>query len=697
MTAFLLMLAATVLKTVPVPADNGGELAPNAFEPFPAGTIEPQGWLRHQLDLQTEGLQGRLYETSEFLTDENGWLKPDTTSPKPEVQGWEEQAYWLRTFVKLAILTKNGRMLGVSRKWVDAIVAGSDSNGWFGPRSLRNHRRASNDGTICHDIWAHMVMTEALMTWHDFTGDRRIPQMLAAFARWCVNVPYDVFLKGDAKGGNWHYAVQRDRACDIVPSLFRLYGLTGDKVFLDFADKCFRHRNRGGRKTTYLDNHNVNFAERFAYETVFSRRSRLPAHRAFADYWFTSNALTWGGEFPRWGFASDECARVGCFDARYATETCTWGEFTRSFQLLGGLTGEPKWGDRAEDVVFNCYPVAFTPDWKKVHYLTAANQVSLDAATDHNHQKPPPRLAYSATLYRCCRHNAGLTLPLFAEKLTQRTANGDLVFFAYAPHAGKDGAAAWSLETWYPFRERMTLSLKDLGSRAVYLRVPGWAKGFAVCRNKTVVAKTSEAGVWLKVEGPWAKEDRLEIAMKAECVFTPHVRSGAVTVERGPLSYSLAIKETYREVPEPSFRPDKRGILASHFPEETDAATTAKMTEVLPGSPWNYALDIRRPLEYRDREWSDDCFFSETTPCAITAYGRKVPEWTAQDAQPAELQESPVRTNEPEERLTFIPMGAARCRLTVLPVYGEEGMLSYKWARVPEKTSRSNRPKIISQ
>ena len=48
-------------------------------------------------------------------------------------------------------------------------------------------------------------------------------------------------------------------------------------------------------------------------------------------------------------------------------------------------------------------------------------------------------------------------------------------------------------------------------------------------------------------------------------------------------------------------------------------------------------------------------------------------------------------------KMTFIPMGAARCRLTVLPVYGEEGMLSYKWTKVPEKTIRANRPKIISQ
>ena len=58
MTTMLIFAAAAVLRTIPAPADIGGELVPNAFEPFPAGTIEPQGWLKHQLDLQTEGLHG---------------------------------------------------------------------------------------------------------------------------------------------------------------------------------------------------------------------------------------------------------------------------------------------------------------------------------------------------------------------------------------------------------------------------------------------------------------------------------------------------------------------------------------------------------------------------------------------------------------------------------------------------------------
>ena len=46
---FSIVAAATLANVVPSPVDNGGELAPLAFEAFPAGTITPGGWLRYQL------------------------------------------------------------------------------------------------------------------------------------------------------------------------------------------------------------------------------------------------------------------------------------------------------------------------------------------------------------------------------------------------------------------------------------------------------------------------------------------------------------------------------------------------------------------------------------------------------------------------------------------------------------------------
>lgn len=667
-------------------SDTGGALAPLAMEALPLGSVKPEGWLKCQLDKMTEGLVGRLYETSEFLREDNAWLKGIGSV------GWEEQPYWLRSFIKLAVLTGNARCLDVSQKWVEGVLSTAETDGWFGPKRLKAY--TGKDGRVISDIWPHMVMAEALLSWYDFTGDRRIPNVLTAFARYCLKLDSGRFLTNDAKGGDWHFTVQGDRAMDWVPTLHRLYGITGDRVFLDLAERSYIRRRRVYR--TFLDNHTVNFAERFAYETYFVRQSRSDAHRKSAEYWYDLHMKGWGSEMPRGAFAADECARVGCRDPRYGTESCTWGEFVRSFSNLGRITGSAVYADRTEDVVFNHFPVAYTPDYRRVHYITAPNQVNLDAATDHNYFNRAPQVAYSDKLYRCCRHNAAQTLPLFAENLVQRTSGGDLVFWMYAPHSGSmkgEDGMRWTMDTRYPFRERVTLTLSGIGTHDVFLRIPRWAKGFSVKRG-AFDGRTGENGMFVRLKGPWKPVETVEITMGMETVFTRYPRTQAVSVDRGPLTYSLAIKELYGECVQPTFSYSADLVAQIKFPEDAGGVAT-KMTEVRPGSDWNYALDVSAMPEYRECAWTDNCFVATNAPCEMMVVGRRLKEWTLQDHQPAALQESPVYVTSLAEKLRFIPLGCARLRLSVLPVASDDPHAT-RWETVPETTRRTERPRIFS-
>ena len=185
--------------------------------------------------------------------------------------------------------------------------------------------------------------------------------------------------------------------------------------------------------------------------------------------------------------------------------------------------------------------------------------------------------------------------------------------------------------------------------------------------------------------------------MKAECSLSTHVRTHAVTVDRGPLSYSLELGERYRDVPAPTFETAADGTNVGVFPAEKEGVAGERMTEVLPVRDWNYALVRTKGLVFRERPWTDDCFVASNAVCEIVATGRKVPEWTLQDGEPAALQESPVATDAPEETIRFIPMGAARCRLTVLPVAAERGDVATRWQKVPEMTKRTDRPQLITQ
>ena len=54
---------------------------------LPIGAIEPQGWLRAQLELEADGFFGHLTELSRFLVKENNpWLSPEGEGEK----FWEE-------------------------------------------------------------------------------------------------------------------------------------------------------------------------------------------------------------------------------------------------------------------------------------------------------------------------------------------------------------------------------------------------------------------------------------------------------------------------------------------------------------------------------------------------------------------------------------------------------------------------------
>ena len=46
---------------------NRAPLTPSPLIKLPVGTIEPEGWVRRQLELQADGFHGHLTEISQFL------------------------------------------------------------------------------------------------------------------------------------------------------------------------------------------------------------------------------------------------------------------------------------------------------------------------------------------------------------------------------------------------------------------------------------------------------------------------------------------------------------------------------------------------------------------------------------------------------------------------------------------------------
>jgi len=98
--------------------------------------------------------------------------------------------------------------------------------------------------------------------------------------------------------------------------------------------------------------------------------------------------------------------------------------------------------------------------------------------------------------------------------------------------------------------------------------------------------------------------------------------------------------------------------------------------EISPATPWNYALVVNpdRPKKFfrvKKLAWPADNypFTPESAPLEIQAKGRLVPQWTLdRHGLCSVLQPSPVFTDQPQTKITLIPMGAARLRISAFPL-----------------------------
>ena len=643
---------------------NKSPLLTEPLVKLPLGAIRPKGWLRHQLDLMVDGMTGRLAELSAFLDPENGWFGGGNP-------GWEEQPYWLRGFHDLAVLTGDEHLLAEARRWIEAVIQSQDEEGYLG---ARYHRRVvgANGQAIC-DLWPHMVMLDAIISHYEHTADPRVLPMMTRFFQFCRDLPEETFIPKRCKAsphspdfGDWKPFIQYDRAGDMLPHIYWLYNHTGQAWLLDLATRFYQHTKPP--EGEWLDRHVVHFTQRFRYPGNYYVQSGADWHLQAAEYWYDQHLSTWGQQ-PRGAFGADECIRPGRVDPRQAIETCAMVEFAKSFYLLGRIAGDCVYADRCEDVMLNHFPAAQTPDLKALHYLTASNQPQLDASGNHEYHNKGRQICYSPHIYRCCQHNVAMGWPWYAQNLWQATADNGLAAWLYAAcdvtarvgdvHCCNGGILVTiRSQTDYPFDGQVSMEVESPGpvDFPLYLRVPRWCQGFRVAVNGQSLDVEALPGTYVRVERTWAAGDTVIIDMPMEIALTRWPRTGSVTVDRGPLSFSLRIAERWQ-----------RCGGTDEWPE----------WEVFPASPWNYGLivDRDRPEWSLDvvlkREVADQPWTVEAAPIEIKARGKRIPGWELENETVAELRTSPIRSDQPEEEITLVPLGCARLRMACLPVIGD--------------------------
>ena len=651
-----------VVKKIPASERSGlyisnrAPLLPSPLVKLPIGSIVPSGLIRNMLELEAGGMTGHLAEISKWCNFEgNAWSDPTGMGHS----GWEELPYWLKGYGDLGYVLRDQAIIRESKKWIDQILKGQEASGWFGPKGLKESLKGKPD------LWPNMIVLNILQSYYEYSADPRVLPFMANYFRWELECPDTLFLTGF-----W----PRMRAGDNIESVYWLYNRTGEPWLLDVAKKLHEHTAdwTNGIPTW----HGVNIAQGFREPGVYYMQAKEGSflHAAERNY---DTVMALYGQVPGGMFAADENARAGFGDPRQGAETCTMVEFMHSFEMLTAISGDPLWADRCEEVAYNSFPSALTPDMKALHYITSPNAVLLDKENKApGLQNDGTLLSYSPyAVYRCCQHNVAHGWPYYAENLWLATSDSGLCASLYGSNSveakvGSGTNIRIEEQTDYPFSGlvKMNMKMKEPARFKLYLRIPRWSQGVTVKINNKPVKVQAEPLSYIVIDRVWKSEDQIALDLPMQISVRRWTEnSNAASVDYGPLTFSLKIGEQWNRY---------GGTEA--WPEQ----------EVRPATSWNYGLmfdekNVSKAFKIVRKKgaMARQPFTPENAPIELEVKARKIPAWTSDSTGLVQkLQPSPVASSEPVETVKLIPMGCARLRVSAFPVIGS-GPSAHMWVK----------------
>lgn len=679
---------------------NRAPLQPSALIKLPVGAIKPEGWLLEYLNRQKNGLTGNLGRISAWLQKEdNAWLSAEGKGS----WGWEEVPYWLKGYANIGYILDDKEMIEEAKLWIEATFASQRPDGFFGPSFAwesyvdeeNRTRERFVEETKVRDYWPNMIMLYCLQSYYEYSGDERVIDMMTKYFKFQLEVPDEVFL---SETKYW----QRIRGGDNLHSVLWLYNRTGEEWLLDLANKVHNNTapwaSRGhGRDAIgsrqeikegmewpnwygdLIDWHNVNVAQAFRepaqYYLVSGNQDDLQATYDNFDI-----IRKYFGQVPGGMFGSDENSRPGYDDPRQGIETCGMVEQMNSDEHLLRITGDIFWADQAEDVAFNSYPAATTPDFKGLRYITSPNMVLNDGENHHpGIDNKGPFLMMNPFSSRCCQHNHAQGWPYYAENLWMASPDNGLAAVIYSASTVKVKVGSGEeveivTKSNYPFEDDLEFTIKTGGSTfPLYLRIPGWSSSASLKINGESVDTRLEAGKYVRINRQWVDGDQVILTLPKELKMrTWKDNHNSVSIDYGPLTFSLKIGENYVKMAS-----DETAIGDSKWQKGVDKEAWPSFG-IEPTTPWNYGLvledNVNQSFEVVTKSWPADNFpfTPESSPIELKGRAKVIPQWKIDEyGLTGELQNSPVRSDENVEEVSLIPMGAARLRISAFPVIGE--------------------------
>ncbi len=627
------------------PIKNRAPLAKNAFYLLPLGAVRPTGWLLDQMKIQANGLSGHLDETWADVGSNSAWLGGTG-------EAWERGPYFLDGLIPLAYLLDDARLKAKAQKYIDWTLTNQTSEGMIGPKS--------ND-----DWWPRMVMVKALAQYEEATGDARvIPVLSRYFAYQLKSLPsrplrdWGKFRWQDnALVVLWLYNRTGDPKLVELARLLHKQGYDWRAEFADFkytqpiTPEGIKLNEGKGLGDLALATHGVNNGQAIKASPVWSMVSNDEGDRRAVQQQLAA-LDTYHGQ-PNGMFSCDE--HFAGRNPSQGSELCTVVEMMFSLELSLAILGDATLGDRLERIAFNALPGTFNDDMWAHQYNQEPNQVECSL-----HRKPWTTDGPESNLYGlepnfgCCTANFHQGWPKFASSLWMASEDDGLVAAAYSPcniHTFIGRTAVELVEvTDYPFRGavRITVNPATPIGFPLRLRIPAWVDGVTIHVNGEAQPAPALA-TFAKVERTWKKGDVVDLRFPLTPKFVKGYKD-SVSIDRGALVFSYPIGESWVKLQD-------RGMTADW--------------QVFPATQWNYALAVdpesAPSLSTQELPVSSSPFSLKGAPVKLQVNARKLNSWRSLDGVAEIVPQSPVRSEEPEEKITLVPYAAAKLRITAFP------------------------------
>lgn len=608
----------------------------NTLIRLPLGAVQAEGFLHKQLELQKNGITGRMENYPDYSLT-SGWLGGDGES-------WERGPYYVRGLIALAYVLQDRNLINRTYKWIHWALESQREDGNFGPAVMER------------EWWAKMPMLMAIRDYYDaeeFRGNSKDRErILTFFERYFFfqlnqlqENPLDSWAK--ARGGDnaevvlWYYEELRNRTGEKKSWLLDLAGVlfeqTEDWVEI-FQNTHVRHHvvnTAQAMKTPYL-------RYKFTEEDRCKEALKIGLQNIRSDHGRIDN-------LPN----ADEAARDNL--PTRGTESCAVVEAMLSMEICGAITGESYLYDNLELYCYNSLPNAYTYDLTLHTYYQQQNQVMATQGyhgfdCDHGDSS-----AFGAPCgFDCCFSNTHMGYPKFVQNMWMKTADG-LAAVCYGPNRvmtdWKGTQISFTQETKYPFDDAISfLYTGDPCKFSFRLRVPTW------CENYEISEAAVREGEYLLINREFHPGERIQLKLHSK-IEVQDWHMGGRYVRKGPLLYCLPIQAEARTVESNDFREIKY-----------EAHKYAPNIELYPLSRWNYAL-CEDVLHYEAAEQLPEQPFSpEEPPCRIQMKGQILENWTLSGNKAGVFEAEGIPAEEgKQEVLQLIPYGSARLKISVFP------------------------------